>query len=313
MNRGGLRGELLIAAAACCWGASAVLGRALLAGRLAQRFGPVALSEMRNLIAVALLFPMLACFRRGGVKLAWRLAWRALVLGVIGLAASNYFYYVAIARTNVATAIIVEYSAPIWVLLVLVVRRVQRPTLARAGAVLLACTGIALVLNLAQPGGALRLDRLGVAAALLAALAFAYYNLAGERLVKAADPLLVSLYMLAGATAVFVLLRPPWRIVQAHTGLREWGYVLVFSLLATLVPTLLYLAGLRYVDPTRAVVTSCLEPVSAILLAAAFLGERLAWPQVVGVACVLAAILFAQKRDRAAYNDKPGLQAGPAR
>jgi DME family drug/metabolite transporter len=313
VSRKGARGELLIAAAAVCWGASAVLGRALLAGRFAHPVGPVALSEWRNLIAVAVLLPALAAFRRGGVRLPWRIAWRVLALGVAGLAASNYFYYVAIARTNVATAIIVEYSAPIWVLLYLVARREQKATLARVGAVLLALAGIALVLNLLRPGAALQLDGLGVGAALLAAFAFAYYNLAGERLVKAADPLLVSFYMLVGAAAVFLLVRPPWRIWHAGYTPREWLDLLAFSLLATLVPTLLYLAGLRYVDPTRAVVTSCLEPVSAILLAAVFLGERLAWLQAAGVACVIAAILLAQKRDRSAYSDKPGLHAGLAK
>jgi len=42
---------------------------------------------------------------------------QAIVIGVLGVAASNYFYYLAIQRTNVATAIIVQYTAPIWVLL----------------------------------------------------------------------------------------------------------------------------------------------------------------------------------------------------
>ena len=313
MSRPGLRGELLIAAAACCWGASAVLGRAMFTGRVAHPVSALALTEMRNLLAAVLLLPALALLRRGAIRLPWRLAWRAFALGIAGLAASNYLYYLAIARTNVATAIVVQYTAPIWVLVYLVARRVQRPTPARVGAVALALFGIALVLQLTQPGGALRLDRIGVGGALLAAFAFAYYNLAGERIVRSADPALVSLYMLCGAAVLFLLLRPPWRIWQAHYGPREWSFFLAFSLLATLIPTLLYIAGLRFVDATRAVVTSCLEPVSGILLAALVLGERLAWLQIAGVACVIAAILLAQKRERPAYSDKPGLQAGLAR
>jgi drug/metabolite transporter (DMT)-like permease len=313
LARKSVRGELLIASAACCWGASAVLGRAMFTGRLAHPVSALALTEMRNLIAAALLLPALAVLRRGRLALPWPLAWRALLLGIAGMAASNYFYYLAIARTNVAIAIVVQYTAPIWVLVYLVARRVQRPTPARIGAVVLAILGIVLVLNLARPGAALRLDVVGVGGALLAAFAFAYYNLAGERLVQTADSILVSLYMLAGAALLFLLIRPPWRIVQAHYGPREWAFFLAFGLLASLFPTLLYIAGLRFVDPTRAVVTSCLEPVSGILLAALFLGEGLAWLQVAGVVCVIAAILLAQKRERSAYSDKPGLQAGLAR
>jgi len=39
------------------------------------------------------------------------------VLGTLGVAASNYFYYIAIQKTSVAIAIIVQYTAPVWVLL----------------------------------------------------------------------------------------------------------------------------------------------------------------------------------------------------
>jgi DME family drug/metabolite transporter len=314
VSRGGWRGELLIASAAGCWGASAVLGRALLSGRLAVPVGPATLGALRNLIAVALLFPALALFRRGGIAMSRAALGRALALGVFGLAASNYFYYVAIARTSVAIAIMVEYTAPIWVLLVLVARGRQKATLARVASVGIALLGLGLVLNLARPQAALRLDWMGVGAALLAAFAYAYYILAGERLVQRNDPVLVSLYMLAGAAMAFLIARPPWRIWQAHYGAREWLYLLAFSLLATLIPTVLYLAGLRLLDPTRAVITSCLEPVSAIVLAAAVLGERLAWVQAGGVACVLAAILVAQVHaSRPAQSEKPGVQAGLAR
>jgi len=41
---------------------------------------------------------------------------------VLGVAVSNYFYYVAIQKTNVATAIILQYTAPVWVLLYVVAR-----------------------------------------------------------------------------------------------------------------------------------------------------------------------------------------------
>ena len=52
---------------------------------------------------------------------------KTLLLGVLGVAASNYFYYLAIQRTNVATAIILQYTAPVWVLLYLVARGPKSP------------------------------------------------------------------------------------------------------------------------------------------------------------------------------------------
>jgi drug/metabolite transporter (DMT)-like permease len=298
-----LRGYALIAAAACCWGGSATLGRALFTSRLAAGsiapVGPLILTQTRISLAALLLLPALLWLRRGRVLLAARDAVAGLLLGLVGMSVSNYFYYLAIERTNVATAIVIQYTAPIWVLLYLLARGRQSASWRRLGAVALALLGICLVLGLFRAGAALRLDLIGVSGALLAAFAFAYYNLAGQALARRVDPILVSLYMLVGAAVFFALIHPPWLLWQAHYSRAQWEFFLLFSLLATLAPTLLYLSGLRYLDATRAVITSCLEPVSGILLAAAFLGEVLNWLRWLGVGCVIAAILLISVRAQA--------------
>lgn len=295
-----LRGYALIASAACCWGGSAALGRALFTSRLTgghiAPVGPLVLTQTRISLAALILLPMMLWLRRGRVLVPAREAVAGLLLGLVGMSVSNYFYYLAIERTNVATAIVIQYTAPIWVLLYLVARGRQSASWRRVSAVLLALLGICLVLGLVNAGAALRLDILGVAGAMLAALAFAYYNVAGRNLARRLDPLLISLYMLVGAAVFFALIHPPWLLWQAHYAPAEWGFFLVFSLLATLAPTLLYISGLRYLDATRAVVTSCLEPVSGILLASAFLGEVLNWLRWLGVACVVAAIVLISVR-----------------
>ncbi|MGH9483250.1 MAG: DMT family transporter, partial [Terriglobales bacterium] len=254
---------------------------------------PLILTQSRNTFAAAILLALLLLQRRRLSVHRGDLL-RALLLGAIGVSAANYFYYLAIARTNVATAIMLQYTTPIWIVLYLVARGRQRVTAARLGAVALALTGIALVLGFLRPGGALRLDPIGVTAALLAAFGYAYYILAGESLSRRVDPVLVSLFMLLGAAGLWLLINPPWNVWQAHYSSAQWLFMLGFSLLATLAPTLLYISGLKYLDATPAVITSCLEPVVGILLAAIFLDERLGWSQAMGVACVLAAIVLVQ-------------------
>jgi len=100
---------------------------------------------------------------------------RFFLLGILGVAASNYLYYLAIQRTNVATAIILQYTAPVWVLLYTVARGAQRPSLRRSAAVGLAVMGCALAVGFVGSGG-FRMDGVGVIAALLAAFSFAFYN-----------------------------------------------------------------------------------------------------------------------------------------
>ncbi|MGH9467177.1 MAG: DMT family transporter [Terriglobales bacterium] len=293
-------GYVLIGAAACCWGGSATLGRAMFTGRVAQAVSPLVLTQMRVTLAALALLAAVAILRRGAIFLPRREAAAAVLLGVVGMATSNVLFYTAIERTNVAVAIIVQFTAPIWVLVYMVARGRQRATWARVGAVVLAFAGVALVLGVMGAGWrffpAGGLDALGVGAALASAFTFAYYNIGGEKLATRADAILVSLHMLVGAALVLLVAHPPWLVWRAHYGGPEWVFFAEFSLLATLAPTLLYLSGLRFLDPTRAVVTSCLEPVSGILLAAYFLGERLVWTTGLGVVCVLSAILLVQRR-----------------
>src|SRR5215472_15825035 len=180
-------GYLFIAASALCWGISASLGRAAFTGRLLPgsgiaRIDPLILSQARTGFSfMAILIALVAT--RGGkpFRLPRKDLGRLFLLGIAGVAASNYFYYLAIQRTNVATAIIVQYTAPIWVLLYVAARGQQKLTLQKIAAAGTALVGTSFVIGVVGAGGsALRLDRIGLLAALLGAFSFAFYNVAGH-------------------------------------------------------------------------------------------------------------------------------------
>jgi probable blue pigment (indigoidine) exporter len=71
-----------------------------------------------------------------------------------------------------------------------------------------------------------------------------------------------------------------------------------------LVPFSCYFAGLQHLEPTRAIVASCLEPVFSIVLAASVLGELLHSVQTVGIVLVLIAIVLIQMPERTASGDE---------
>jgi len=223
--------------------------------------------------------------------------WRAMVIGVVGVAASNYFYYLAIQRTNVATAIILQYTAPVWVLLYMVSRRLQRATAQRILSIAIALLGTALVIDLFG-GGGLKLNRVGVVAAMLASLSFACYNIFGGQLVQQHDRWKALVYVLLGAVVFWLIVNPPWRIVAAHYSGREWTFLAVFAVTSVLLPFSFYFSGLHHLDPTRAIVTSCLEPVFSIALTAIFLGELVGKVQVIGMVLVLAATVMIQMPEK---------------
>jgi drug/metabolite transporter, DME family len=299
-----VRGYLFIAAATFCWGISATLGRAAFTGRL---FGsdqalppiqPLILAQSRTTISFLILAPVLFAIRgREGMRLPRNDFWRTIVIGVIGVAGSNYFYYLAIQRTNVATAIILQYTAPVWVLLYMVARKLQRATALRLLSCGLALFGIALVINVFG-GGGLKLDHIGLIAAILASVAFAFYNVFGGMLVQQHDRWKVIVYVFLGAVAFWAIVNPPWRFYTAHFSGTQWLFLFIFAVTSILLPFSLYFAGLQHLDPTRAIVTSCLEPVFSIVIAAIALDEVIGPMQAIGMALVLAATLLVQMPER---------------
>ncbi len=263
------------------------------------------ISQSRTTLAALLLFPALRLVRgRGAVRMRPREVRDCMIVGTLGIAASNYFYYLSIQRTSVATAIILQYLAPVFVLLWMLFRKLQPPTFSRVGGVLVAVAGSVLAIGvvssvpsfpwLAIVPGRIRFDLIGVIAALIAAVAFAFYNVFGRHLVESLDRWSILAWALAGAAIGWIFVNPPWRVVAAHYSGPQWAFMALFSVISILVPNALYFAGLHHLDATRAIVTSCLEPVFSILIAALALGELLGKIQIAGILLVLASTLLVQ-------------------
>ena len=288
---------------------SAALGRAVFTGKLplsgqAQHpIDPVILSQTRTSFSLLVLLPLLVGW--GGwrrIKLPTPDLIQCLVLGMLGVAASNYFYYLAIQRTSVAIAIIVQYTAPVWVLLYVVARGQQKLSAQKVSAVGVALAGIALTIGIvgAESAQPLHLDRWGLIAALIASFSFAFYNVGGHGLLARYDRWRVLVWTLMSAAVFWLFWNPPWKVVAARYTPAQWGFLFIFSMISVLGSFSLYFLGLQHLEPTRAIIASCLEPVFSILLAAAFLGEGVRPVQMLGIVLVLSAIVIVQLPGRGA-------------
>lgn len=305
---------MFIAAATFLWGVSAALGRGVftgkfpLTGEALHPIEPVILSQTRTSFSLLVLLPWLVA--RGGwrrIHIPTRDLIQCLILGMLGVAASNYFYYVAIQKTSVAIAIIIQYTAPVWVLLYVVARGQQKISTQKIAAVAVAITGIALTIGIvsAKSISSLRLDSWGLLAALLASFSFAFYNIGGHSLLARHDRWRVLIWTLLSASVFWLFFNPPWKVVAAHYSPAQWGFLFIFSMISVLGSFSCYFLGLQYLEPTRAIIASCLEPVFSILLAAALLGEGVRPIQTLGIVLVLSAIVIVQLPGRGAAGRDP--------
>jgi DME family drug/metabolite transporter len=286
-------------------GRAVFTGRVALAGQHLGKIDPLILAQSRTTISLLVLGPILLMRRRSVLRVRGTHLVQFFVLGILGLAASNYFYYLAIDRTSVATAIVLQYVAPVWVLLYMLARGLQRPTAQRILGVVLAVVGCAFAVGeIAAQGGfpwvglsGVRFNAVGVIAAELAAISFAFYNVYAQHLLQTYQRWTVLVYALFGAAAFWMVVNPPWKIVAQHYSSGQWIFMAVFSMTSMLVPFSFYFTGLQHLDPTRAIVTSCLEPVWAILLTAILLSEFVSPIQVLGMVIVLSATVLIQRPD----------------
>ncbi len=298
MSPAAAAGYLCIGGAALCWGFSAAFAKFL----FIRQADPLTLAQVRSSFSFLLLLGFALVARRSMLRVTPRLAAGLALLGTAGIAASNYNYLAAIHLTNVTTAILVQYTAPIWVMLYSAVcarsdmRRPIGPRQALAAA--LAFAGCLLAVG-GYRAGEVAWNPAGIAYGLGAALTFSFLNIWGARMARRVELWTSLLYALGAASIFWALVRSPLRLVAAGYPPRQWGLFFLYAVLSSLLPLALYYAGLKRLPPTHTVVTATLEPVFAILFAVLLVGESLAFAQLFGMAAVLSAVLLLQ---RAAYH-----------
>jgi drug/metabolite transporter (DMT)-like permease len=280
----------MVIAAAICWGIMANVAKLLFRDRGVD---PLVLVVIRADLATLSLFAVLGLVRPALLRVRRQDVWAAALVGIGGLAINNFFYFQALHLTSVATAILLQYQAPILVALYTVLVQRQRLSGRLILALFVAVLGCVLVVR-AYDLATLRLNLLGVAAGLGTAVAFAFYILASRAALKSLDAWTLLTYAYGSAGLAWSVLLPPWRILEQGYDLGTWGAFLAIATIGTVVPFGLFISGLRFLPPTQASIVSMLEPVVASVAAYAILGETLLPFQILGGALVLAGVIVVQ-------------------
>ena len=131
----------------------------------------------------------------------------------------------------------------------------------------------------------------GILLAILAAVIYSFYILAGTRVVKQVSAIQSSTVIFGSASAVAGILMAIAGPQLPATGM-GWAAMASIVLVATVLPVSSFLAGLKRIGPTNSAMLSTLEPAVTVLLAALFLGETLKPVTLLGGTMVLAAVLL---------------------
>ncbi|NEK59562.1 EamA family transporter [Geodermatophilus sabuli] len=261
------------------------------------------LTALRCTGAALALLAVLALTAPQRLRVTWRELPFLAAFGVVGVALTQFLYYVAIGRLPVGIALVFEMTAPVLIALYVWLVRGERVRTRLWAALGLSLSGLVFVAQVWQGGGSL--DPLGVAAALTAAVCLATYYLLGERGTVTRDPVGLTCWSFVAAALFWAVAAPWWQFDAGVLGERVpvslgslqlplWALVGWIVVLGAVLPFWLSIAALRHLPPTTAGLVATVEPVLASLVAWLWVEQVLSGWQVLGGLVVLMGIGLAQ-------------------
>ena len=293
-------GYTMVAVAATLFAVNGSVSKVVLGSGLSS----LELAQIRNTCAAILFFVFLVVIAPSKLRVGRRELVFLIAFGLVGIALVQWLYFVAIDHLPVGVALLIEFTAPLFV--ALFARFVYKEHVRRRiwVSVALCLTGIALVVEL---WSGVAFSTVGVTAAFGGALALTAYLLMAERERRHRDAASLSFYGFLFAAALWAVVQPlwefPWDVLDDSVSLQGnlsghsapvWGLVGFIVVVGTMVTFSLLTGALRHLSATRASIVATLEPVVATAVAWAWLGESFGAAQLVGGAVVIAGILLAQ-------------------
>lgn len=274
----------------CFWGLSGTCGQFLFEykGVTSKWLVPV-----RLILAGSILLIYYICREKQEAFRIWRKKRDAIdiiVYGLAGLMLCQYTYFATIELSNAGTATVIQYIAPVFIVILVCIGDRRIPNVLEILALFLAIAGVFLIAthgNIHQ----LVISKEALVIGLISAWTVVIYNLQPKRLLLYYQtPYLLAWGMLIGGIVLALLFRP-WEIsVTIDLGvIAAMGAIIC---LGTIAAFSLYMQGVKMIGPARASLYCCVEPIAATLLCAVWLKEPFALIDLAGFACIIATILI---------------------
>lgn len=293
MPRSRILAFLLLAAANLLWSGNWVLGRAL-----RDAFGPIGLNFWRWTIAAAVLAP----FALRGVlekrALIRRHAGVLLLLALTGVALFQSLVYLGLRSTTTVNAVLLNSSAPLFILLCSWIMEREHATPRQVAGVLISLVGILVILSRGELGNLLKLAvHAGDAWILLAMPIWGIYSV----LLKRRPPDVGGLELLFIIATAGVLMLAPFYAFEALRTAPDFpppaaiGGVLYIGIGASVFAFVFWNRAVNTVGANAAGFTLHLLPAFGTVLAIIFLGESFGLFHAVGIATILAGVVLATR------------------
>lgn len=279
--------SLMIIFSGCLWGTSGLFVRSL------NDMGLHAMEvvEVRCLLAALIMLPILFFRDKSQLKLRLRNVPFLLSSGIFSIVFFNYCYFSAMAVMDLSVAAILLYTAPIFVMLLSLVLFRERLSVRKIIALILAFGGCCLVCGLGAERTALTWQ--GILLGLGAGFGYALYSIFSRYSFRQGlGSMTVTFYtfLFAAVGGAFIADFSSVGAAFQIYGAKLFVWAIVYTVVTTVLPYLLYTTGLQYVENGAASVMASVEPVVATLMGFLVFSETPTVTALLGIGLVLIAL-----------------------
>ena len=217
---------------------------------------------------------------------------RIVLLGVIGHFCYQLAFVAGVARTSASNAALIFGATPVAVALLSSMAGHERVPPIRWAGFALSVVGIYVLVGRSATWSSTTFA--GDALVFCGMLCWSTYSVVAQPLLQRHSPLIVTGYSMAiGATCYFLvaipaLLETNWQAISATS----WILMLLSSLLALAFSYMIWYTAVQRIGSSRTAIYSNLTPIVAMIVAAIWLGEPIAAPQIIGAVTILSGVFI---------------------
>lgn len=272
------------------WGISGVCAQFLFENR---ELDPAWLVTWRMCIAGLILVGFSLVQERKTAFEIWKKpknATRLLLFGIFGMVAVQYTYFYSISLSNAATATILQYIGPVFVVGFYALKNRKWPILVEYAALFLALSGTFLLVTHGSIDEMVISEK-AVFWGLLSALALAFYTIQPVGLLRTFSPAAVTGWGMLIGGITFSLFTQSWYF----SGVWDWqtwavfAYIVIFG---TVLAFYFFLKSVTIIGATKASLLTSVEPLSAAITAVFWLGVNFLAMDWLGTTLILSTLIL---------------------
>ena len=229
----------------------------------------------------------------------WRRRWRWILgYGLIAMAACQYFYYASISLMPVGIALLIQYLAPVLLLMAAWVQTKHRPASMSLVGAALSVAGLLLALDLGSAGGGL--NPVGILLAACAAVSVCGYYLMAAAIPDDLPPTALiggglvigaTSLSLVGATGLIPLVAVFDTVTLFGAEAPWWVTMAIVVVVGTCAGYLGGVFAAKILGSRLASFFGLLEVLATLVVSALLLGEIPSWMQAIGAALVIGGVV----------------------